>query len=357
MRILHTIHSVQPSVGGPAQTVPRLVSALREAGTDAWLWTFNRCGPADLLADPTSPQDSLAQALERLEKVDAIHDHGVWLGSNRLVARVATAAGIARIVSPRGMLEARAMRHHAWRKRIAWMVYQRRNMHSAAALHATVEHEAEGLRELGLSQPTVVIANGIDLPSGDPVTKTARPLRTAVFLGRVHPIKGLPDLVEAWRQVAPAGWQMRIVGPDEGGHSSEVKSLVSAAGVGRSWKFDGAVDNDQKWQILREADLFIMPTKTENFGLSIAEALACRLPVITTEGAPWRGLTEHRCGWWVKSSAGALAGALEEAISLSPEQRASMGDRGRAWMASDFSWKDIGRQMTRAYDEILTAST
>lgn len=355
MRVLHTIHSVRPEVGGPAQSVPRLVGALRGAGTEAWLWTFNRQGPGDLLADPDFAEDSLQEAIARLGRIDAIHDHGIWLGSNRLVEKVASAAGIPRIVSPRGMLEPRAMRHHRWRKKLAWFAYQRKNIRSAKALHATVEREALEFQNLGLDLPSVVVANGVDLPDCEPVVKGDRSRRIAVFLGRVHPIKGLPDLVQAWRMVEPSGWQMRVLGPDEDGHLAEVKSRVHAAGLDSDWQFEGAIGNDEKWRALADADLFIMPTKTENFGLSIAEALACRLPVITTEGAPWKGLTKHRCGWWVKPAPDALAGALKEAISLSPEQRAEMGGRGRAWMEADYSWKEIGRQMAEAYANLLGA--
>ena len=128
---------------------------------------------------------------------------------------------------------------------------------------------------------------------------------------------------------------------------------MEAAGLSDAWQFDGAVDREDRWRVLQEADLFILPTKTESFGIAVAEALARGLPVITTTGAPWEGLVTHRCGWWVERSADALAAALREAVAMSPEQRREMGDRGRAWVEAEFSWTDIGRRMAEAYAEIL----
>ena len=107
---------------------------------------------------------------------------------------------------------------------------------------------------------------------------------------------------------------------------------------------------------MREADLFILPTRSESFGMAVAEALACGLPVITTTGAPWQGLVTHRCGWWVERSVDALAAALREAVALTPDQRRAMGDRGRTWVTTDFAWKGIGRRMAGAYAEMLEAA-
>ncbi|MCX6879269.1 MAG: glycosyltransferase [Verrucomicrobia bacterium] len=101
------------------------------------------------------------------------------------------------------------------------------------------------------------------------------------------------------------------------------------------------------------ADLFVLPTHSENFGIVVAEALACGVPVITTTGAPWAGLLDHRCGWWVDVTVDALAGALEAAIALTDDERAAMGQRGREWMLRDFGWSEIARRMIAGYEEVV----
>jgi glycosyltransferase involved in cell wall biosynthesis len=146
---------------------------------------------------------------------------------------------------------------------------------------------------------------------------------------------------------------MRVVGPDEAGHRSEIDSMVQAAGLEDAWSLEDAVSDEQKWDLYRESDLFILPTHSENFGISVAEALASGLPVITTTGAPWRGLVEHQCGWWVDPSVDDLAGALQEATSNRSVSLKSMGDRGREWVARDFSWKGIAQSMLNGYKNLI----
>ena len=102
---------------------------------------------------------------------------------------------------------------------------------------------------------------------------------------------------------------------------------------------------------MRAADLFVLPTYSENFGIAVAEALACGVPVITTKGAPWAGLLERNCGWWVDVTVDALAGALEEALALSDDERLAMGQRGSEWMRAEFGWEGIARRIVAGYEE------
>lgn len=355
VRVLHTVHSVRPEVGGPSQSVPSLVRALRETGVDALLWTSHQRETRDTHPDLAAPIGSLAQAIERLQPVDMIHDHGIWLRSNHRAATLATSRGIARVVSPRGMLEPPARQLRGWRKRAAWALYQRRDLQTATFLHATHDREKQEFPRLGLTPPAVVIPNGVDVPACHQRPGGAGH-RTALYLGRIHPIKGLPELIEAWARVAPRGWRMRVVGPGAPAYRADVAALIETAGLGETWHLEGPVDGEEKWRLLREADLFILPTRSESFGMAVAEALACGVPVLTTTGAPWSGLVTRRCGWWVHRSPAALAAALSEAVALRPDQRQAMGARGRAWMTADFGWKEIGRRMAGAYAEILDAA-
>jgi len=351
MRVFLSVASFRPAYGGPARSVSRLAEALVAGGAEvaAWAPDGSAVGTPFLavrdglrcLAGP------LEDALAGCGEIDIIHDNGIWLPHNHRLAVLAKRRGIPRVVSTRGMLEPWAIAHKRWKKRVAWLLYQRGDIGSAAALHATAEAEARGLRRLGLPMPVRVVPNGVDLPPG-PVGVAEH--GTALFLGRLHPVKGLPLLAEAWRRVSPAGWRLRVVGPDERGHRAELEALVAAAGLSGVWSFEGELAGEAKRAALAAASLLILPTHTENFGMVVAEALAHGVPVITTQGAPWERLRDEGCGWWTGISAEGLAVALTEATRLGADELAAMGERGRRWMAREFSWETVASGVRALYD-------
>lgn len=364
MRVLHTIASLDPSAGGPARSVPQLAAAQTALGHCVMLWSADPSPPP--LADPEDGTRAcrrlsgrLTEALEAAGPIDLIHDHGLWLPVNHQVAREAARRGVPRVVSPRGMLEPWSLQHKALKKRLAWWLYQRRDLRSAAALHATSRSEADQLRQLGLPNPIILAPNGVPLPvlpeeDGPVAANPPKPgPRTALFISRIHKVKGLPMLVQAWAQLRPAGWRMQVVGPDEDGHRAELETMVRTAGLADSWSFHGPAEGPAKWQALQEADLLILPTHSESFGIVVAEALASGRPVITTQGAPWEGLISHGCGWWTDISPAGLLGALREACALDRTSLRSMGRRGRLWMQQDFAWPAIARTIIEGYKQAL----
>jgi len=117
--------------------------------------------------------------------------------------------------------------------------------------------------------------------------------------------------------------------------------------------FSGSIEGQAKWELMKAADLFVLPTYSENFGIAVAEALACGVPVITTHGAPWAGLIDHGCGWWVEVTVEALVGALQAAIDLTDDERLAMGRRGSEWVRAEFGWQGIAKRMMAGYEEML----
>jgi glycosyltransferase involved in cell wall biosynthesis len=286
-------------------------------------------------------------------QANLIHDQGLWLQTNHVAARTARGLNLPLIISPRGMASAWAIRHKAWKKRLAWWLYQRQDMLVAKAFHVTCAAEAECLRQLGFRQPIAIIPNGVDLPEVMPPLARPSGIRTGLFLGRIHPCKGLLDLVEACASLRLPGWRFLIVGPDENGHCADVQAAVRARQLEDVFTFLPPVDDSAKWELYRSADLFVSPTFAESFGLTIAEALSFGLPVITTQGTPWSELQTHRCGWWVERGAKSLALALSEATALSDAERWAMGERGRQLIAARYSWRGIAAQMRAVYDWTL----
>lgn len=357
MRVLHTIDSVRAEVGGPSHSVPMLVRALRSSGVDAFLWTYDRKGPRDLSPSGISAEMSLEDVLNGDRKIDVLHDHGIWRRANHQAARLAAIFDVPRMVSPRGMLEPWALSHRKWKKRVSWWLYQRKDIHSAAALHATAEMEAAQFRALGIALPVHIVPNALDLSDISVCPDCPdKEKKIVLFLSRIHPKKGLLMLVDAWAAVNPPNWIMQIVGPDELGHRADVEAKVARMGLKSSWRFQGAAEGQAKWKAMKEADLFVLPTHSENFGICVAEALASKLPVITTKGAPWEGLVTHDCGWWVEPTSDALATALRAAMALTSEQRTLMGEQGRTWIEREFSPCEVGKRMVESYEKTLSCN-
>lgn len=293
------------------------------------------------------------EALRGVGPVDVIHDNGIWMPHNHRLAKLAAAKDLPRVVSTRGMLEPWALNHKRWKKRLAWLLYQHRDLRSAVLLHATATREAAHLGDLSIGRAIMMVPNGVDLLSTAPLRVPASGQRTALFVGRIYPVKGLPLLVEAWAKVRPMGWKMKIVGPDEAGHRAEVEALIHEAKLEADFEFAGALEGAALRKAYEEADLFILPSHTENFGMVVGEALAQGLPVITTYGAPWELLETKHCGWWVPISTDGIAAALEDATRKSPEELIAMGERGRAVVAERFSWDRIAREFVDCYRWIL----
>ena len=370
---MFTIAGLQPEYGGPSNSVPALAEALAQAGVRVDLVT---CKSSPGQAAPHLPPSGLvptrlvsranritrwrsagnefARCLTQSPRGDAysvVHDHGLWLPNNHAVAVASRQLGIPRVVSPRGMLTGWALQHRGWKKRMAWWLYQRRDLESATLLHATSSAELKTFREARLRQPVAVIPNGVNLPLAPGLELGTRnsELRTLLFLGRIHPIKGLTDLIEAWSSIKPTGWHAIFAGHDEPFHRQELELSLRQRGIERDFTFTGPVEGEAKRTLYRQADLFILPSHSENFGIVVAEALAYGVPVIATRGTPWENLVTHRCGWWTETGGGPLAAVLREAMALSDEARREMGQRGRRLVEQEYSWPSIATQMRDTY--------
>jgi glycosyltransferase involved in cell wall biosynthesis len=354
MKVFLSASSFKSSYGGPAYSVPRLGKELAMLGHEVGLWApdesateVDGAGTCMLLGG------SLAAATSRFGRADVLHDNGVWLPNNHAVVKYASNQNIPIVVSPRGMLEPWALTQARWKKKTAWLVYQRRDLERVSILHATAESESINLKALLPSSRIETIPNGIDIPEAINLAVSGEENKTALYLSRLHPKKGILMLLAVWRELMPKGWRLRIIGPDKGGYRDLLKEQVVVLGLDEQVTVEPELLNQAKAEAYVHADLFVLPSYSENFGIVVSEALSYGVPVITTTGTPWRSLLENDCGWWVEPNQRGLKDALSKATNLTPEALRSMGVRGRDFVKTTFSWRQVAESFQRNYKKIL----
>ncbi len=369
--ILHVLPSIAREYGGPAVSVRRLaeemsrmsgskveVIARRTRGAEAALADWQVCRP--VLVPTVGPEriGYAPQMLRRLRETRAgiIHLHGLWQFQAWAAYRVARATRTPLFVSPRGALEPWALQQGRVQKAVANLFFQRAMLNRAACVVTTSDQEAENVRSAGVRAPVAVVPNGLDVPSLAAL-KEARVQpgkgRTALFLSRIAPKKGLLELLRAWREVSPKGWTLRIVGPSDRGYAEVVERAIRELGLKGNVVLLGPAWGREKLREFASADLFVLPSFSENFGMAIAEALACGLPVITTRATPWADIERENAGWWIETGAEPLRWALAEATLLPPPELALRGRRGRALVERRYGWPQVAAAMLDVYRKAL----
>ena len=388
MRVLHIIGGISRETGGPSRSCQGLVAAECRAGIDAWIWPING-------GDPWIPGvrkceigigvGDRCRCTAELKKFDLVHLHGIWDMRLHKVAVMCRKAGVPYVIAPRGMLEPWSLKQKWFKKRIARFLYQDRDLKKAAALHATAKSEAEQFRRLGFKNKIIVSPNGVNVPEkGLGIRDRGSDSQwRALFVSRMHPKKGVLELVESWARVfkekgkvkSEKVWTCELVytmnGEEERAYEQKVKERILALGMSYQDKdgkihsptptlhsnfiLTGPLDDEDKWNAYARADLFVLPTYSENFGIVVAEALWAGVPVITTKGTPWKELEGRKCGWWVELSA--LDYALREATATSAIDLHLLGQNGRELVEERYTWNAVCDEMVCGYEEVLNGES
>lgn len=441
-RIVFLATTLSADLGGIARSVPALAAAVashtesqRDAYTEVVLLgpkaeratVDERSIPPGLDLRLCNGVKGVKRELNELTRdptqVRFVSHAGVWDPLNHYTARLCRRRGISTVVSIRSMLDPWALQYRRWKKRLAWWAYARRDLLGATVIHTTAELEAGHVRAaLGSSfakasedrspvmPPVIVVPNGVGLGGKGGLTRrhgdhgenasigNLRALRDSVreqprrllFLSRIHPKKGVPDLIRAFGDIHPEGWELVIAGNDDpsagsgqvGGYRKVCERLAAAQPNADRIRFLGPVGDEDKWPLYCSADLFVLPSYSENFGIVVGEALGMGVPVITTTATPWGeylhtetrrdGGTEEKTArgtegahaearrrgeesglWMVAPGAKPLKEALKKAMGLNDVERAAKGRRGAEWIRREFAWDAIGRRFLEEVEREL----
>ena len=296
----------------------------------------------------------LAAALERWN-ADILHVHGIWTYPSVVAPRWSRGTR-PYLVSPHGLLKPWALRNSRWKKRIAALLYEDKDLRDATCLHALNSAEAEAFQEYGLKNPICVIPNGTTMRN-DIARMESRQGRSILFLGRIHPSKGLRSLIEAWSavrsDVATAGWRLTIAGWDQNHHRAELDRLAEQLEIRSSIDFLGPQFDADKDRCLAAASAFVLPSESEGQPVSILEAWSWRLPVLMTRECNLPEGEEAGAAIMMDPDVNSVAAAMRQLFSMTDQEREAMGQNGRCLVEERFQWQHVGKAMTEVYDWIL----
>ncbi|MFD0798203.1 glycosyltransferase [Maribacter chungangensis] len=370
MKIAHVISSIDTAGGGPSRSVTHLLRNMGGNFSSLSLALYTGKTQNPILFQFIASNINLRfyefkklGKLDGLEKqlaednLDLLHGHAIWDLPVHQMAKMARRLKVPYIITPRGMLEPWSLQQKRVKKQLALKLYQFKDLRLAACLHATAQMEVDSIRALGLKNPIALIPNGV--PVEDFVVKdfeSERVTKKILFLSRIHPKKGIENLITAWSQLSPAlvqGWSVDIIGNGASAYIENLKKNIAEQGLSEIMKIKAPLDGKDKVLAYQEATFFVLPTHSENFGIVVAEALACGTPVITTKGAPWQDLQSYECGLWINIGVEALKTALEEAIQMPSQHIMQMGVNGRKLIEEKYSMEAVARKMHSLYEWIL----
>ena len=294
-----------------------------------------------------------------------IHSHGLWMYPGTAARKCAGKTRCPLVISPHGMLEPWALNHSRFKKRLAAWLFEDKNLQKADCLHALCPAEADSFRRYGLKNPIAIIPNGVDIPEignrkpesrKQPWAVRVEPGRKVLlYLGRIHPKKGLSNLLQAWRQVARdfKDWRLLIAGAGSPAYEQELRTLVKDYAMEQSVVFPGPMYGEDKRQVLAAADAFVLPSFSEGFSVAILEAAAAGLPVLLTPECNFPELVKSGAAIEISPQASAIEAGVRQILKLSDGQRKAMGRRGLELVKQSYTWPTIAGQMIEVYRWLL----
>ena len=295
------------------------------------------------------PMKKWIKKINNKSEFQLIHSHGLWMMPGIIVAKPRHRRSYLLMISPHGSLSKEALSTGSIFKKPFWFLFQKRALKRCDCFHATSAAEVVDIQNLNLGRPICLIPPGVKIPRLPKRINRSR--KTLLYLARIHPIKGLGILLEAWKKIEEdfKDWDLVIAGTDCDGYLFEMQSLALQLKL-NNINFLGPVYGQEKEKLYTDSDLYILPTYSENFGITIAEALSFGTPVITTRNTPWSDLVSKGAGWYIDATVDSIVVCLQEALPVDNKKLIEMGISGRKWMIEDFSWKKTSEKFLTTYD-------
>ncbi len=373
LKILHVIPGLS-NASGPTHALYHLVHQIAELGHEVTVCYISGRG-----TEPDMKFDDRIQLLgfparylkkwgyspalrlflqKKAGQFDLIHLHSLWLYPNIAVHRAACKYKVPYIIRPAGSLEPWALGFSAWKKRLYFALIEKKIINRAAAIHAVSGQEAENIKTLGLKPPIVVISNGIDVQSFQ-IAEVKKDLRRRLnlpedkfillFLSRIHPKKNLELLGKIVKKLQQKYEDILLViaGPNQHEYARQIKTYYKDLGIDQCTVFIGEVRGLEKVQTYHAADLFVLPSHSENFGIVVLEALASGLPVAVSRYMPWENAEEAGAGYCLELNEGLFV----EKISTFYEDKALQTTSAESAIkfAQQFDWGKIALRIIEMY--------
>ena len=289
-----------------------------------------------------------------LESFDIIHQHGVWMPMSLLNLRIKNNIDIPSVIQPHGYLEPFRLNQKKSKKKLGFLLYEKRNVLKSDVILACSADEGNKLKDMFPSKNVATIENGIapEFLSRPSLKNNSTDVKILLFLSQIIPLKGLDRLIEVIYELGResfSGWELHIAGYNAGSYGDVLASKVNNLNLSNIVKFIGPQLGDEKTRTYDNAAAFVLPTFNENFGIVVAEALSRGLPVLTTKGTPWADLELYDCGYWVDNDKDGIKKGILKLLSQSNDELELMGKRGKKLIEEKYLWNSAAQKSIELY--------
>lgn len=374
MRLLFITAGLWKHTGGPAYSIPKTIEGLSKIeGLIITLITLD----GDV-ADDVRNLESLGveviyvknfetkfiyfnpnyflSLLKIIGKIDIVHIQGIWLFPFWIGFFLGKLYGCKVVISPRGSLNIHRRKKSRYKKLISYLFFERFMFKYCDLVHVTSSYEMEDINNLNIQTETVIIPNGYELSK---IREYYYPYivekeNICLYFGRLDPMKGLDILLDAWSLSYLEGWKLVICGPDERNYKSSLVEKCKKLNIVSSVIFLNPIyKHEEKFGLILQSKLFVLPSYAENFGNSVAEAMNIGVPVIVSNRTPWRDTILPNIGWIVEPTAEKLSAALIEAKQMDSDELHNVGVRAKQLISNLADWKIVSIQMYKQYEKLF----
>ncbi|MEO1402064.1 MAG: hormogonium polysaccharide biosynthesis glycosyltransferase HpsP [Cyanobacteria bacterium J06635_1] len=397
LKILQIIPSISLVYGGPSQMVRGLSGGLARQGATVTVITTDSNGdidqpPLDVPLNQSVAQDGyeviyfrcspfrrykfslglLNWLRQHAHRYDIAHIHALFSPVSTASASVARWQELPYIMRPLGTLDPADLQKKKQFKQVYVSLFERANLKGAAAIHFTSPQEAKVSERFGLTTQDLVMPLGVSLPTFEQTeAEAAQAIREQfkiepgvpilLFMSRVDPKKGLDLLLPALEQLKQTGVLFHFVlsgaNPQDRAYERAISTQIQASSLNDCTTLTGFVSGNLKAQLLQSADVFVLPSYYENFGIAVAEAMMVGKPVVISDQVHiWPNIQSSESGWVTPCEIEPLKTALQQAIT-GADERQRRGENAQHYATANYGWDAIAQRMIQAYRDLLILPT